>query len=71
MSLLNDTIDLFPGNRTLVLLSVDAMIEHMNDHGLEQSYHFRCRHSLANLLQRNQHDEKASQYLGRLTRILN
>jgi DNA-binding NarL/FixJ family response regulator len=71
VKLLNDTIDLYPGNRTLVLLSVGAMIDHMSDHGLEQSYHFRCRHSLASLLERNQHDNEASHYLGRLTQILN
>ena len=71
VKLLNDTIDLYPGNRTLVLQSVAAMIEHMNDHGLEQSYQFRCRHSLANLLERDQHDNEASHYLGRLTQILN
>jgi CheY-like chemotaxis protein len=69
VKLLNDTIDLYPGNRTLVLLSVAAMIDYMHKHGVEQSYHFRCRHSLANLLERNRQDPDADHYLGQLTQL--
>jgi hypothetical protein len=47
--LLNDTIDLYPGNRTLVLLCMATMIDYMREHGVEQSYLIRYRHSLLNL----------------------
>ncbi|MEJ2462370.1 MAG: response regulator [Candidatus Thiodiazotropha sp.] len=70
VKLLNDTIDLYPGNRTLVLFSVATMIDFMREHGVEQSYHFRCRHSLANLLERDQLDRDANCYLEQLTQLL-
>jgi DNA-binding NarL/FixJ family response regulator/DNA-binding SARP family transcriptional activator len=67
--LLNDTIDLYPGNRTLVLLSVSAMIDYMRRHGVDQGYHFRCRHALAHLLDRNRQDAEADHYMGQLTQL--
>ncbi len=69
VKLLNDTIELYPGNRTLVLFSVATMIDFMREYGVEQSYHFRCRHSLTNLLERNQLDCEANHYLEQLTQL--
>ena len=69
VALLSDAIEHYPGNRTLNLLAVHAMIDYMRIHGVNQSYHFRCRHSLAHLLQRNRHDQEADRYLGQLTQL--
>jgi tetratricopeptide (TPR) repeat protein len=67
--ILNDAIELYPGNRTLNLLAVEPMIDYMRNHGVNQSYHFRCRHSLAHLLRRNRQDQEADHYLGQLTEL--
>lgn len=69
VALLTEVIELYPGNRTLNLLAVAAMIDYMRIHGVNQSYQFRCRHSLTHLLQRNQHDREADRYLGQLARL--
>jgi CheY-like chemotaxis protein len=69
VKLLNETVDLYPGNRTLVLLSVMAMIEYMRMHGVEQGYHFRCRHSLVNLLDRKLQGAEADHYFNQLKQL--
>ncbi|MEJ2694860.1 MAG: hypothetical protein P8166_18045, partial [Candidatus Thiodiazotropha sp.] len=57
------------GNRSLNLLAVGAMINYMRIHGVNQSYQFRCRHSLAGLLDRDVHDREAGRYLGQLSQL--
>jgi tetratricopeptide (TPR) repeat protein len=67
IELLNETVDSYPGNRTIILMSVSAMIEFMREHGMDQSYLFKCRYSLNRLLERNRNDETAIKYLQQLT----
>ena len=69
VALLNDAIELYPGNRTLSLLAVEAMIDYMRIHGVNRSYQFRCRHSLTGLLDRNVHDREAGRYLAQLSQL--
>ena len=64
--LLNETIELYPGNRTLVLFAAAAMIDYMREYGVQQDYQFRCRHSLSLLLERNRCDREAGHYLEQL-----
>ncbi len=69
IELLNEAVDQHPGNRTMVLMSVGAMIDFMRGHGVEQTYHFRCRYSLNQLLERNRQDETAGKYLRQLDHL--
>jgi DNA-binding NarL/FixJ family response regulator len=66
---LNDTIGQYPANRTLVLSGIRAMIEYMNQHGIDPGYHFRCRQALGRLLEINACDPEANDALGRLSQI--
>jgi len=67
--LLNETVDLYPGNRSLILLSAAAMIDFMREQGVVPGYLFRCRHSLLNLLDRDQSDAAADRCLAQLARL--
>lgn len=66
---LNDAADRHPGNRTLALMGVKTMIDHMTQQGLDQGYYFRCRRSLDYLLQINADDLDANNALQRLSGI--
>ncbi len=66
---LNDTVELYPANRTLVLVGVKAMIDYMINHGADRGYHFRCRQALDRLLKINAGDPEANDALARLSRI--
>jgi tetratricopeptide (TPR) repeat protein len=66
---LNEAVDQYPDNRTIILMSVSAMIDFMREHGVDQRYHFRCRYSLNRLLERNRLDETAEKYIRQLTHL--
>jgi DNA-binding response OmpR family regulator len=70
IKLLNETVDSYPGNRTIILMSVSAMIDFMREHGADQSYLFKCRYSLNRLLERNRNDDTAVKYLQQLSPLL-
>jgi DNA-binding response OmpR family regulator/DNA-binding ferritin-like protein len=67
---LNDVIEQHPANRTLVLLGVKAMTDHMIEHGADQGYYFRCRQALQRLLHLNAEDSDANNALEQLSQIL-
>ncbi len=69
ITLLNETVDQYPANRTILLMSVSAMIDHMRERGVEPGYHFRCRYALNRLLERDRQDRVAEKYLHQLTRL--
>jgi tetratricopeptide (TPR) repeat protein len=69
ITLLNDTIDRYPRNRTLMLMATGAMINFMQINGMEASYHFRCRFSLNLLLERDCQDTDAGRFLNMLNKI--
>ncbi|MCU7844034.1 MAG: response regulator [Candidatus Thiodiazotropha sp. (ex Monitilora ramsayi)] len=69
ISLLNQAVDHYPSNRTIILMSVSAMIDYMREHGVEPGYHFRCRYSLNRLLERDRRDLKADRFLHQLTQL--
>ena len=69
VKLLNETLDLYPGNRSLILLSARVTIDFMRQRGVEPGYHFRCRQSLLTLLDRDRDDLEAERYLGQLARL--
>lgn len=66
---LNDTVEQYPANRTLVLVGVKAMIDYMINHGMDRGYHFRCRQALDRLLKLNAGDSEANAALARLSQI--
>jgi DNA-binding response OmpR family regulator len=70
ITLLNNTIDCYPRNRTLMLMAAGAMINFMRVNGLEPSYHFRCRFSLNRLLERDRQDIDAGRFLSMLNKIV-
>jgi DNA-binding response OmpR family regulator len=69
ISLLNDTVELYPRNRTLMLMAAGAMINYMQTNGMDPSYQFRCRFSLNRLLERDSKDQDAGRFLNMLNRI--
>jgi CheY-like chemotaxis protein len=69
ISLLNETADQYPANRTIVLMGISAMIKFMRTHGIDPSYHFRCRFSLNRLLEKDQGDTVANRFLGDLNQL--
>ncbi|MCU7812160.1 MAG: response regulator [Candidatus Thiodiazotropha sp. (ex Notomyrtea botanica)] len=69
ITLLNETVDHYPANRTLTLMSISAMIDYMQEHGVDHGYHFRCRHSLNHLLLRDRRDAAADKYLHVLNQL--
>jgi tetratricopeptide (TPR) repeat protein len=69
ISLLNETSDQYPANRTIVLMGVSAMIKFMRTHGVDPSYQFRCRFSLNRLLEKDQSDAMANRFLGDLEQL--
>jgi hypothetical protein len=69
ISMLNEAADSYPGNRTITLMSVSAMLDFMREHGVDDGYQFRCRFSLNRLLERNRKDETADKYLRQLTQL--
>jgi DNA-binding response OmpR family regulator len=69
ITLLNDTIERYPRNRTLVLMAAGAMISHMRENGLDQGYHFRCRFSLNRLLEKDSQDPEADRFMKMLNQI--
>ncbi|MET0088789.1 MAG: response regulator [Candidatus Thiodiazotropha sp.] len=70
ISLLNQTVDRFPHNRTLVLLAVRVMIEFMRKQGVDSRYHFRCRHALGMLVSGERQDPEATKYLHALKELV-
>jgi tetratricopeptide (TPR) repeat protein len=66
---LNETVAQHPANRTMVLLGVKAMIDHMIEHGADQGYYFRCRQALERLLKLNAEDPDANNALEQLSEI--
>jgi CheY-like chemotaxis protein len=66
---LNDTVEQHPANRTMVLLGVKAMIDHMIKHGVDQGYYFRCRQALQQLLHLNAEDLDVNNALEQLSQI--
>ncbi|MBT3046870.1 MAG: response regulator [Candidatus Thiodiazotropha sp.] len=69
ITLLNEAIDQYPRNRTLMLMAAGAMINYMHDNGMDQGYHFRCRYSLNRLLERDRQDQDAGRFLKMLNKI--
>jgi CheY-like chemotaxis protein len=66
---LNETVEQHPANRTIVLLGVKAMLDHMIKHGMDQGYYFRCRQALQRLLQINAEDLEVNTALEQLSQI--
>jgi hypothetical protein len=66
---LNETVEQHPANRTMVLLGVKAMLDHMIKHGMDQGYYFRCRQALQRLLQINADDLEVNNALEQLSQI--
>jgi predicted Zn-dependent protease len=69
ISLLNDTVDNYPANRTIALMSASTMISYMRVNGVEKKHHFRCRYSLNRLLEKNPQDADAEEHLLMLTQL--
>ncbi|MEW8691072.1 MAG: response regulator [Candidatus Thiodiazotropha endolucinida] len=69
ITLLNDTIERYPRNRTLMLMAAGAMINYMRVNGIDPGYHFRCRFSLNRLLERDHQDTDAGRFLDMLNKI--
>ncbi|MET0066414.1 MAG: response regulator [Candidatus Thiodiazotropha sp.] len=70
IDLLNDTVDRFPRNRTLVLMAVQVMIEFMRKRGADSRYHFRCRHALGVLGCGDRQDPETVKYLYALKELM-
>jgi DNA-binding response OmpR family regulator len=66
---LNDAVEQHPANRTIVLLGVKAMIDHMINEGVDSGYYFRCRQALQRLLNLNADDMEVNNALEQLTKI--
>jgi DNA-binding response OmpR family regulator len=69
ITLLNDTVDNYPANRTIALMSVSAMIDYMKEHGVDKDHHFRCRYSLNQLLVKDPQDAAAEKHLRTLSQL--
>ena len=69
IGLLNETVDQYPANRTIILMSISAMIGHMREQGEVPGYHFRCRYALNRLLERDRRDVTAEKYLHQLNQL--
>jgi predicted Zn-dependent protease len=69
ITLLNDTVDSYPANRTIALMSASTMISYMRVNGVEKKHHFRCRYSLNRLLEKNPQDADAEEHLRMLTQL--
>ncbi len=69
ITFLNDTVDNYPGNRTIALMSANAMIDYMREHGIEKDQHFRCRYILNQLLTNNPQDSAAKKHLSMLSQL--
>ncbi len=66
---LNDTVEKYPANRTLVLVGVKAMIGYMIKHGWDRGYYFRCRQALEQLKKLDSNDQEASDAFEQLSQI--
>ncbi len=69
ITMLNETVDEYPANRTLALMSVNAMIDYMREHGVDKDLHFKCRYSLNQLLVKNPQDTTAEEHLRMLSQL--
>ncbi len=69
ITMLNDTLDNYPANRTIALMAVNAMINHMQELGVDQGYHFRCRYLLNQLSMRDPQDTAVEECLSDLNQI--
>jgi DNA-binding response OmpR family regulator len=69
LTMLNDTVDNYPANRTIALMSVSAMIDYMQENGVDKDYHFRCRYSLNRLLAKDPLDAVAEEHLRTLSQL--
>jgi tetratricopeptide (TPR) repeat protein len=69
INLLNDTVECYPRNRTLMLMAAGAMINYMQTNGMDPSYQFRCRFSLNRLLEKDNQDPDAGRFLNMLDGI--
>jgi DNA-binding response OmpR family regulator len=69
IGLLNETVDQFPYNKTMVLLAAKVMIACMAKQGLDNRYHFRCRYSLAVLSSERKQDPDVIKLLEALNKI--
>jgi DNA-binding response OmpR family regulator/Tfp pilus assembly protein PilF len=66
---LNEIIEQFPYNKTMVLLGAKAMILDMHDKGVDNRYHFACRYSLAVLCSQKKQDPEVIKFLVELDRL--
>ncbi|MES9862527.1 MAG: response regulator [Candidatus Thiodiazotropha sp. LLP2] len=69
IDLLNEIIEKYPYNKTMVLLATKAMILDMHDKGVDNRYHFTCRYSLAVLCSQKNQDPEITKFLEELNRL--
>jgi DNA-binding NarL/FixJ family response regulator len=69
IEMLNEIIEWFPYNKTMVLLAAKAMILDMHDKGVDNRYHFACRYSLAVLCSQKKQDPEVIKFLDELNRL--